>query len=366
MALGNTPNRPSPSLSSAASRAKCASTVSYGSLKSEETEFTLWDSDRASRKMQDDDQLSRPPSEAPAWSDSQLGRSDLSLTSTTPTEELGDNGRSSASFEVYDVPHVAYVPEALPSTPRDFQHLFQSAKSISIRHDDSTFDGNMNLRLDTMMDRRDGTRLPVTLFYFRMHDLKSRNFSIRRYSRDSGREVCHSIEKPELPASTTKAMLSKSLTSAWATITRQHSVSSRSSKSSRGDDWFSDEDLDEDRDLSDAPKTSNPGDLIPIEFSNYAHVEIKRRGRDSKRRYTFEYWGSKYYWKRQIITSGSITETMLHLYREGDDVPLAHIMPYVLTAPQRHEESMKGGWVPPSSLWINDKSLIASEADLAE
>ena len=363
MALGNTPNRPSPSLSSAASR---ASTVSYGSLKSEETEYTLWDSDRASRKMQDDDQFSRPPSEALAWSDSQLGPSDLSLTSTTPTEELGDNGRSSASFEVYDVPPVAYVPEALPSTPRDFKYLFQSAKCISIRHDDSTFDGNMNLRLDTMMDRRDGTRLPVTLFYFRMHDLKSRNFSIRRYSRDSGREVCHSIEKPELPPSTKTAMLSRSLTSAWATITRQNSVSSRSSKSSRGDDWFPDEEFDDDGDLSDAPKNSNPGDLIPIEFSNYAHVEIKRRGRDSKRRYTFEYWGSKYYWKRQIIKTGSIAETMLHLYREGEDIPLAHIMPYVLTASQPNEQRLQGGWVPPSSLWINDKSLIASEADLAE
>jgi hypothetical protein len=313
--------------------------------------------------MQDDDQLSRPPSEAPAWSESP-GRSDLSLTSTTPTEDLGENGRSSASFDVYHVPPVAYVPEALPSTPRDFQHLFQSAKSISIRHDDSTIDGNMNLRLDTMMDRRDGTRLPVTLFYFRMHDLKSRNFAIRRYSRDSGREVCHSIEKPELPPSSTKAILSRSLTSAWATITRQNSLSSRSSKSSHEDDYSPDDELDDAP--SDAPKQNNPGDLIPIEFSNYAHVEIKRRGSDAKRRYTFEYWGNKYYWKRQIIKTGSITETMLHLYREGEEIPLAHIMPYVLTASQRHEERLKGGWVPPSSLWISDKGLIASEADLAE
>jgi hypothetical protein len=344
--------------------------VSYGSLKSEETEFTIWDSDKVSRKMQDDDRLSTPPSEAPAWSTgpSQLGRSDLSLTSTTPTDDdLGPNERSSASFEVYPYRDEVYIPEALPSTPRDFQHLFQTAKSISIRHDDSAFDGNMNLRLDTLMDRKDGTRLPVTLFYFRMHDLKSRNFSIRRYSRDSGREVCHSIDKPELPPSTKKAMLSRSLTSAWATITRQNSLSSGSSKSSRGcsDDFYPDEELDDDTAPSDAPK-NNPQDLIPIEFSNYAHVEIKRRGRDSKRRYTFEYWGHRYYWKRQTIKTGSFVETSLHLFREGQEIPMAHIFPHVLTASQRQEEKLKGGWVPPSSLWINSKDLIATEPDLAE
>ncbi|KAL1888348.1 hypothetical protein Sste5346_009628, partial [Sporothrix stenoceras] len=80
-----------------------------------------------------------------------------------------------------------------PATPQEFAQLFPSLDRMSIRHDEFTADGNMNLRVDVSvpMGRR---RIPTSyqLFHLRMYDLAKREFSMRRYSRDSGREVCNS------------------------------------------------------------------------------------------------------------------------------------------------------------------------------
>lgn len=52
----------------------------------------------------------------------------------------------------YEVPEYAsqpYEPTAVAATPSDFSELFPSHRRLTVRHDDSTIDGNMNLRVDT-------------------------------------------------------------------------------------------------------------------------------------------------------------------------------------------------------------------------
>ncbi|KAK4964112.1 hypothetical protein LTR28_004044, partial [Elasticomyces elasticus] len=44
--------------------------------------------------------------------------------------------------------------DALPATPQDFAELFPSHRRLLIRHDDSTLDGNMNLRIDCQVALR--------------------------------------------------------------------------------------------------------------------------------------------------------------------------------------------------------------------
>jgi hypothetical protein len=93
-----------------------------------------------------------------------------------------------------------FLPDNLvAASPKDFAELFPSARKLLIKHDDTTIDGNMNLRIDTSVKTTSGQLKDMTLFHLRMHDLKRREFSIRRYCRDSGREVCHSSRKPEQP-----------------------------------------------------------------------------------------------------------------------------------------------------------------------
>ena len=77
--------------------------------------------------------------------------------------------------------HQVVDPNVRPSTPQDFAKLFPSRERLSIRHDDFTPDGNMNLRVDTVVPGR--RRQTMQLFHLRMYDLGKRDFSLRRYCR---------------------------------------------------------------------------------------------------------------------------------------------------------------------------------------
>jgi hypothetical protein len=124
--------------------------------------------------------------------------------------------------------HIQLGPVALASAPRNFDTYFPSRERFLIRHDDSTIDGNMNLRLDTQFIMPNGRKRPMTLFHLRMHDLKSRDFSLRRYCRDSGREVCSSVRKCQTSSSSIRPALQRSLSNAFANLRRQNSSSSSS------------------------------------------------------------------------------------------------------------------------------------------
>jgi hypothetical protein len=103
---------------------------------------------------------------------------------------------------------------------------------------------------------------------------------------------------------------------------------------------------------------------IRLEFSNYALVEIHASGTKSSKRYDFEYWGSQYYWRRQVRRDGSFKAVSYHLIDVTSDGPIAHIIPEPLTPRQAIEEEYKGGWVPPCSLFIADQKAFST--DLAD
>lgn len=271
--------------------------------------------------------------------------------------------------EYYDEP----LPStAVPSTPHEFAECFPSGRKLLIRHDDSTLDGNMNLRVDTEIREPGNPKLDLTLFHLRMHDLKNREFSLRRYCRDSGREVCHSSRKYTKPAAISRPSLQRSMSSALSSL-RGKSDPKTATKASlqrqdSGYDSMSDDDVEQE-----AVKKSPKGRSIPLptnttqlEFSNYAHLDVKRRGTKASKRYEFEYWGTSYTWKRVAVRMGHSKEVSYHLVNADTTAAVAHIVPAAMTTAETQEEEAKGGWVPPCLMWISDAKMISRLTDVAE
>ncbi|KAL8957336.1 MAG: hypothetical protein Q9193_005364 [Seirophora villosa] len=293
-----------------------------------------------------------------------------------------DDARSIDTFEdlddevpPFDVPEDYHEPlpsTAVPSTPQEFAECFPSGRKLFIRHDDSTLDGNMNLRVDTEIREPGSQRLDLTLFHLRMHDLKNREFSLRRYCRDSGREVCHSSRKYTKPAAISRPSLQRSMSSALSSL-RGKSDSKSITKASlqrqdSGYDSMSDDDVE-----TEAVKQSPKGRSIPLptnttqlEFSNYAHLDVKRRGTKTSKRYEFEYWGTKYVWKRVAVRMGLFKEVSFHLVNTDSAATVAHIVPATMTTAETQEEEAKGGWVPPCLMWISDAKILNGLSDVAD
>jgi hypothetical protein len=269
--------------------------------------------------------------------------------------------------------------DAIPTTPRDFAELFPTGKRISIRHDDATIDGNMNLRVDTQVQEGDHRKQSYTLFHLRMQDLRTREFSLRRYCRDSGREVCHSIRKYQKPPSE-RPVLQRAST-ALANLVKTDSRPSTSSGLKRHDSGYEsvvpgyvDEEEMEDVSRPKAVGYSKGRALIPtntlkLEFSNYAHLDVKRRGAKSYKRYAFEYWGHDYSWKRIVKKERDSDHESVSYYLVRDDndkEPLAHICPVRLSREEEYEEQARGGWIPPCYMRITDKQILQSDGDMSE
>ncbi|KAJ4363164.1 hypothetical protein N0V83_010284 [Neocucurbitaria cava] len=288
----------------------------------------------------------------------------------------------------YDVPQSHYEPlpcEAIPTTPRDFGELFPTAKRISIRHDDATIDGNMNLRVDTQIEERGHRKQNYTLFHLRMQDLRTREFSLRRYCRESGREVCHSMRKYQKPLSEKRPVLQRAST-ALANLVKTDSRPSTSSGLKRADSGYESvrggvdvdvEDDDDDDESEPRPKPVGyskgraliPTNTIKLEFSNYAHMDVKRRGAKSHKRYAFEYWGHDYAWKRIVKSESQRDQESISYYLVKDDndrEPLAHICPVKLTQEEAREEAARGGWVPPCYMRITGDSILQSDTDISD
>ncbi|KAK5006687.1 hypothetical protein LTR16_004256, partial [Cryomyces antarcticus] len=103
-----------------------------------------------------------------------------------------------------------------------------------------------------------------------------------------------------------------------------------------------------------------------LEFSNYAQVYVSRRGGKSNRRYEFEYWGKSYAWRRVVRRESSTEETSYDLIRSGSNHAVAHIVPTPMSIFQAREEAAKGGWIPPSEMWISDREVIRSSTDISD
>ena len=266
------------------------------------------------------------------------------------------------------------TPTVYASTPPQFADYFPSTKRLRICHDD-TIDGNMNLRIDTDMQTSSGRRVDLTLFHLRMHDLKNRQFSLRRYCRDSGREVCHSSRKYAKLASERRPGLQRSVSNAFASLmSKSDGRTATKTSLKRNDSGYESMSEDEDDDTlpRESPRLNSTGSLpmptntTKVEFSNYAHVDLKRRGAKSSKRYEFEYWGTSYAWRRVVKKHGPMKVISYHLYNLQASTPVAHIVPIPMTPAEAFDEERKGGWVPPSSLWISDERILSGLTDVAE
>lgn len=278
----------------------------------------------------------------------------------------------------YEVPvhrHEVFATDAIPSTPPEFAALFPSSRRLLIRHDDATVDGNMNLRVDTKLSASGGRTRDVILFHLRMHDLKNRRFSLRRYCRESGREVCHSSRKYTQTAVDKRPGFQRSLSNALSTlrIRSESTMPTLSSLKRRDSGYDSMGDDDEDFELPKSHATSRMSTNMPIptnttqlEFSNYAHVEVKRRGAKSSKRYCYSYWGKDYQWRREVRKDGDFKEVSYHLVDAVTSKSIANIFPEPMTRTEAAEEDAKGGWVPPCSMWIQDPTVFSGLTDVAE
>jgi hypothetical protein len=228
----------------------------------------------------------------------------------------------------------------------------------------------MNLCVDTLVPGSNRLQQGVTLYHLRMHDLHTRKFSFRRYCRDSGREVCHSTRKENHAVPLKKPVLRRSWSSVLSSLRPGSSgASTAAALLNHPDSGYrsgADEDTDEQRSSAGPEPSSTLTDTLLLEFSNYAHVELKRRGVKSSKRYEFEYWGTKYQWRRGTRKDGDFQEVSYHLVDTEHANPVAHIVPEVLTLMDVIEEEGKGGWVPPCSLWICDASVYERMYDVAE
>ncbi|KAK7981930.1 hypothetical protein PG988_004168 [Apiospora saccharicola] len=309
-------------------------------------------------------------------------------SSRASLDEVEEVDVSDASVDYTEIPplptyrHEIVDTNVRPSTPEDFAALFPSMNRLSIRHDDFTSDGNMNLRVDTVVSggRR---RKTIQLFHLRMHDLNKREFSLRRYCRDSGREVCNSKRRFTEPADQSRPSLQRSMSTAMKSLPRPHlartgtagSGSSSSTKSRPNTGYstaYSKADTDDDFQTSfgQAGKRHKSHGVatnaIKLEFSNYARVDIARCGYTGSKRYEFEWWGHKYAWKR--VTDKLTGVVSFHLFRDGgqNKAPVAHIVPETRSPNQVAADEEAGGWIPPCHMWLSDKDLVNAMTDVAD
>ncbi|KAI9695485.1 MAG: hypothetical protein M1820_008587 [Bogoriella megaspora] len=298
--------------------------------------------------------------------------------STNPSEEDLVEVEGDTVYEIPEYRHEAYGSGVLPATPADFAELFPSSRRLTIHHDDTTLDGNMNLRIDTQVTTQSGRKQDLQLFHFRMHDIKNREFSFRRYCRESGREVCHSVRKYQKPAAEKRPTFSRSLTNTITGPFRSKSDNRAPTASNlkRNDSGYASMAQESTSKTSRPPSSdgepqrgtcvSLPTNTTKLEFSNYAQVDVKRRGTKNGKRYEFDYWGNQYSWKRTVKKDGPCQEISYHLMQNGSDQSIARIVPEVMSNNECRDEKSKGGWIPPCSMWITDEKVFNLATDASD
>ncbi|KAL7275303.1 hypothetical protein RUND412_001764 [Rhizina undulata] len=258
--------------------------------------------------------------------------------------------------------------EAVPATPAEFAELFPTIRRLSIKHDDSTLDGNMNVRVDINATKEGEKARNITLFHLRMYDLRNRDFSLRRYGRDCGREVAH-IKQKVNKATPTRPTLQRSVSRALQSF-RGRSEAEQQLKFIRRDSGYSSGlDDDEEEVAPQKPESTSSTNTCTLEFSNYAHVDLSRRGGKTSKKYDFEYWGKSYSWKRVIRKAGTHgEETSFQLVNNASNNIVAFIIPDPLSPAEAAAEEAKGGFIPPSSLWLREsvQDPIIGLADVAD
>ena len=260
------------------------------------------------------------------------------------------------------------------STPESFSRWFPSSETLFVRHDDELTSGNMCLNVLTATDQGFGPLLQ--LFYLRMYDLKKREFSLRRYSRDSGLEVCRTSRIYKKAASA-RPRIRRSINSSINSIrnfsrgsSRSSQTSAQSSQSETEYSNYSSESAVNEHESEAQVSTSSQQPVddtlfeqssnhISLEFSNYANILLSRKAFGARKSYDFEYWGTAYQWKRLKKSQSSGKNRSYNLYRGHSDLVVAHITLEDLTWSQKGDEKEMGGWVPPVWMRITDPSILS-------
>lgn len=291
-----------------------------------------------------------------------------SVETYASTEASDDDLADQPEYELPKDRRRAYETEALPTTPPDFAKLFPTTRRILIQHDDSSSDGNMNVRVDAEALSGKGEKLKMTLFHLRMKNLYERQFSLRRYCRDSGREVCNSKKKYAKPLPVQAKQTKRPSTKRSVTST-VHTVGRKSPR--RSDSGYeSDDDADDIEEelraftLNSEVKATIPTNIVRLEFSNYAQVEVHRQRHGHDKCYDFEYWGEPYTWKREVTEDEGETIYSYELTNLRTNQCVAYIMPDKLDEKQSRLEAAQGTWIPPSSMRITDKDISADLGDV--
>lgn len=338
---------------------------SGGSSSSTETDTSIRSKSTAGTGMSDE----LVPGSKAHWSvvEDDGGPRNSTSTYASTTRSVTEVEQEDPLYEVDDRQE-GFPSDVYASTPSSFASLFPSSRRLLIRHDDATIDGNMNLRVDTVAHNRAGYQQDVILFHLRMYDLFSRKFSFRRYCRDSGREVCHSARKEASSGHDRGPMFRRSLSSVLASL--RPGSSGGTSGLQPGDIKRQDSGFENigpsEENLEHGERAPALVDTILLEFSNYAHVELRRRGPGTAKRYEYEYWSTKYQWRREFRKEGDLREVSYYLVDTRTSKTIAHMVPAILTPVEAVEEESKGGWVPPCSLWISDPSVYERMPDVAE
>lgn len=217
-------------------------------------------------------------------------------------EQVRPHPRSGLSYNQTTYAREPFEQRAVASTPAQFAQHFPSKEPLFIKHDASAPDGDMNLRVDCRSSH--GHR--ITLFHARIYDQRDRDVSIRRYGRDCGREVAHAKRKFEKPAAKKqRPALTKAFTSFRGKTLDQQREIRHLERQDSGYSTASDEDseVDEINFSSSTGKPSKATNIVNLEFANYAHVDLTRKGGKQHKKYEFEYWGRSYAWKRTLPSS---------------------------------------------------------------
>lgn len=335
-------------------------------------------SDRSSRNS--------PPTSIPSLDQS-------GSTSSRADSELSEYGKASVNtycttvesineteeyppYDYYQYHDKAPRNEATPATPAEFAHLYPSVRRFQIRHDNASADGDMNIRVDTNVnDRNGGVPKYITLFHLRMYDLQKREFSLRRYGRDCGREVAHTHQKVEKPTTPRRPALQRTVSKALHSIRGKSEHEKQISSLSRQDSGYGSVDEEMEDAFVDRPKSREGVDehksanTIKLEFSNYAHVEVTRKGSKTSRKYDYEYWGKNYSWKRLLrkLPATGEEEISYQLVNNCSGNIVAVILPDPVS-PLHIMQETTGEFVPPCSLYLKDslQDPIFGPADVAE
>lgn len=247
--------------------------------------------------------------------------------------------------------------ELRASNPSSFAEHFPSSRILSICHDALSSDNHLNLRVD-VEDRHH--RGMLQLFHLWIQDLQMRRFSLRRYERSSGREVCKTARKqvattPVLPHSVSAALSHIKLPSSIFLKKLRPDTNSFGGRTTLGSS-------------SSIKSCSNliATNVIRMEFSNYAQVEVKcRSSRRLGKRYEFEYWGHQYVWRRVGKRDSKYKGVSYHLNRAGHASACAYIVSDFQNQWQKYQEQKAGHWVPPCGMWITEIPLTDG-SDVAE